>query len=62
MWNTITHLFSRKTEENGETKQLVSTMESQQQRPQRRLSAANLYSNSGQTEEAYDSRQVRSQF
>lgn len=58
MWNTITHLFSRKSDNNGETEELVSTMDPQQQRPQRRLSAASLQPNNGPTEEAYDSRQV----
>ena len=62
MWNTITHLFSKKSEDNGETKELVSKMDSQQQRPQRRLSAANLHSNNTQIEEGYDSRQVRNLF
>jgi hypothetical protein len=68
MWGTITNLFSsppadetedtnhdRADEESFEIEQAEIIME----RPlQRRLSAANLLSSNGQSEEAYDPRQV----
>jgi len=68
MWGTITNLFSsppadetedinhdRADEESFEIEQAEFIME----RPlQRRLSAANLLSSNGQSEEAYDPRQV----
>jgi hypothetical protein len=69
MWGTITNLFSsppadetedtnhdRADEESFEIEQAEFIME----RPlQRRLSAANLLSSNGQSEEAYDPRQVK---